>query len=604
MAATFNAEYQKALGERGLALVSKRFAIQMGIEANARREDLEKVLFGDGINYGVVSVLSLYYGQIYQGQGKKTSKPSLHNFALAKSQYQENFALSVAPTGDGAGGLHPPQADNLAAGQDDVDVNSIWLTTHGLDTDPTGAGISQLIQMLLNTIGVAASANGDGRGPYTTQDLAQAQAALDKGSGLLGLRTENSEVYSTGSTTSQWWIGRNGIDASDNFTTKAVLISDLANIKNGLNGMVSLFQTTLAMLQGEGRAILDEFKVELPVEDISASAQAISQFQSFSSEIQGHINYFNQRSDPSPSGERSTINARLESVKTCVQNIVNAVNNRCAGIPALMGSASSGLNKHLTHWIAEIVKNPDGPYAMILGSQDMLAKAEANIQKKNESLNFFEQNYDRWMEPTVIQAIYDRAVMNLDQSINRLETDIMWNLIQSANKYKVLSKSFSEMSLPLSNDMWDESSGVWIANKRESGFLNNVLTITPPTETTVFRGVSFDTDEGDAGDFQRTDAFNTKSKQTDIISEGLPFTQEAAAEGPDGVIRSGVSFDEAVAKQIKERDFLWLNESEIAQVIGVSDLNYTLDADYGAIASLRKLTGLYYAASDPEASGA
>jgi hypothetical protein len=64
MAVTFNDEYQKALGERGLALVSKRFAIQMGIDANARKEDLEKILFGDGINYGIVSVLSLYYAQI------------------------------------------------------------------------------------------------------------------------------------------------------------------------------------------------------------------------------------------------------------------------------------------------------------------------------------------------------------------------------------------------------------------------------------------------------------------------------------------------------------------------------------------------------------
>jgi hypothetical protein len=397
MAATFDEEYQKALGERGLALVSKRFAVQMGIDANAGREDLEKILFGDGVNYGIVSVLSLYYVQIWQGQGRKTSKPPLHDSSLAKSRYQADFSLSVTVEGDGEGGLHPPQTDNPSAGQDETDVNSLWLTSHGPDADPTGTGVNQLIQTLLNTIGVAAQANGDGRGPYATQALAQAQAAKDKGSGLLGLRTENSEVYSTGDATLQWWIGRNGIDAPDNFTMKAALISGLTNIGNGLTGMVNLFQTTLAMLQGENRVILDEFKVELPVEDISALSQAISQFRKFSSEIQGHIDYFNQYSDPSPSEDRSAINARLEGVKTYTRNITDGVNNRCDGVPALMGNASSGVNKHLTHWVAEVVRKPDGPYAMILGARNMLAMAETNIQKKNESLNFFEQNHARWM---------------------------------------------------------------------------------------------------------------------------------------------------------------------------------------------------------------
>jgi hypothetical protein len=62
-------------------------------------------------------------------------------------------------------------------------------------------------------------------------------------------------------------------------------------------------------------------------------------------------------------------------------------------------------------------------------------------------------------------------------------------------------------------------------------------------------------------------------------------------------MRSVVSFNEATAKQIKERDFLWLNESEIAQIIGISDSNYMLDTDYGTIVTLRKLTGLYYVAT-------
>jgi hypothetical protein len=68
-------------------------------------------------------------------------------------------------------------------------------------------------------------------------------------------------------------------------------------------------------------------------------------------------------------------------------------------------------------------------------------------------------------------------------------------------------------------------------------------------------------------------------------------------------MRSVVSFSEETARQIKERDFLWLNESKIAQIIGVSDSNYMLDTDYGTITSIRKLTGLYYVAPAEPALG-
>jgi hypothetical protein len=234
---------------------------------------------------------------------------------------------------------------------------------------------------------------------------------------------------------------------------------------------------------------------------------------------------------------------------------------------------------------------------MILGADTMLAMAESNIQKKDDDLNFFEQDRNRWIEATVIQVIYDRAVLDLDQTIKRFETDVMWNLIQSANKYKVLSKPFDEIPLPLSNTEWDETQGAWVTDKLESGFLNNIRTITPPTQPMMFRIVCYDTLEGGSSDFPRTDAFNTKSGQTDIVSDdALPFTQEENAPGPDGVLRSVISLNEATAKQVKERDFLWLNESEIAQVIAVSELNYMLDTVYGTITGIRKLSGLYYVA--------
>ncbi|MHC6202225.1 hypothetical protein ACYULU_03415 [Breznakiellaceae bacterium SP9] len=593
MATTFNREYQKTLEGRGLALSSKRFAIQMFNDAQDRKDDLETILFGNDTNYGIVSILSLYYNQIFIGQGRQTTKPLLHDPSIAKSQYQNDFTLSVTLAGDGAGGLHPPQTDNPSAGQDDVDINSIWLTTHDLESNASGIGILQKVQTLLDTIGVTASASTDGRGSYSTQAAAQAQAALDRGSGLLGLRSENSEIYSSGTDTLQWWIGQNGIDAPDTFTTKYAIISALTDLKSAIENLLSVFQTTLDMLQGAGRAILDDFKIELPDDDADLNSM-ITQFISFDAKVQGYISYIDQFSDPAPSENRAEINTYLESIKTNIQFLSDAINTRCDSIPAMMSDVTSGINKFLTHWVTEIVKKPDGPYSMILAAQNMLAMAEANIQKKNDVLIFFEQNHDLWIELTYIQVIYDRVVIDLDQSIKRIETDIIWNPIQSANKYKVLSMPFSEISTPLSNEAWDESSGAWVVNKLESGFLNNMITITPPTESTLFRIVAFDTEDGDSGDLPRIDSFNTKSKQTDIISDSLTFTQKDNRYSPDGRECSIISFDEATAKLIKERDFLWLNKNEIAQIIAISDSDYLLDTVYGIINSVKKLFGLYF----------
>jgi hypothetical protein len=590
MPTTFNDEYKKALGERGLALKGKRSAIQMGVEADSRRIDLEKILFGDSTNYGVVSILSILYNQIWLGVGKQTSKPILHAPAIAKSQYQVDFDLSVTAGGDGSGGLHPPQTDNPDAGQDEVDPNSTWLTDHALEANPSGTEFLQLTQILTSLIGAVASVNGDGRGPYVSQVVAQAQAQIDRGSGILALRTENSEVYSTGTSPVQWWIGQNGIDTPDNFTFGSGLNTALTNLKTILDSFTDCLQQEQDMINGVNGAIIQEFHVDLP-DDSSALEVLIPQMQSYSDQLQEYIDYFNQFSDPSPSANQSEINNKLSAVISYLSSVNLTISDRVNTIPGLLGDANSGVNKHLTFWISAVVAKPDGPYAMITSAQDMLAQAQINLETKDDNLKFFTSDYSEWIESPPIQQIYNRAVLNFDQqTVNRWETHILWNLILSANKYKILSRPFSQLLPALSNDPWDDSSGQWITDVLPTNFLSNLLTIPPPTETTIFRIIAYDTSQGDSGDLDRMDDFDTQSPQSDIVSGPVAFTQLANTEVGQSVIQVDASAG------LKERDFLWINGDMIAQVMAIVDDQYALDTDYGTISSVQRMFGVYFIA--------
>jgi hypothetical protein len=590
MATSFNAEYEKALGERCLALVSKRTAIQMRKKANARKEDLERILFGDGQNYGIVHIISILYNQIWIISGKKTSKPALHDFNQAMIQYQVEFALSVTAAGDGAGGLHPPQPDNPEAGQEEINENSVWLTDHALENTPSGTGIVQLIQNFISVIGNPAAVNGNARGPYASQVLAQTQAAADKGAGLLGLRTENSEVYSSG--LNQWYIGQNGIDTPDNYTTKTTLLNGLSAIKTGLANLLNCLCQELDILNGADAGILQEFHVDLP-DDLSRLQSFIPQIEGFINQVQSYSDYFGQYGDPSLASARDDINNKLNEVDGYMNSILLALGNRVAEIPAVMGNSTLGVNKHLTFWVGDIVSKPDGPYAMLLSAQDMLAQAEASLREKDSRLAFFTEDYTKWLETPVINSIYNRAVLDLDQqTVLRWETDIIWNLVMAANKYKILSMPFSQIS-QMSNAPWDDSSGEWITDVLPSAFLRNILTKTPPAETTFFRLAAYDTAQGNMGEFERMDAMDTQSPQSDIISDPIEFTQAGNTASGQSVIQVDAGLG------LKERDFLWVN-GMIAQVIAVTDDKYALDIDYGAISSVRCLFGCYFVPSSSE----
>jgi hypothetical protein len=592
---SFNEFSLDALEKRGLALSQKRFAIKLKNDAVNLRDKMNAVLFGDNDNYGIVSVIQQYYRMLQIGNGKNTHTPSFADPQTAKNQYINQFIQSVTVPGDGPGGIHPPDPQVPSIGTEKPDPNSVWLTDFSLETEPTGTGIVQRINKLLAIIGSEASQNADYRGSYTLLTEAQQAIASQKGSGLLGLRTENSELNTTtvGIETT-YSIGKNGLDSPDTFQSKTQLMNTLNDTISALNAWKNQSQIIIETLNGAKSDILAEYKVDLPIDDTETLELSIEQADAFLQTIQEFTSYFSNFTGTT-SQTRAAFNAKLNELKTYTDTVLEDVEGKCERIPGLMGDASNGLKKHLMFWAKDAAKKPDGPYALLAAADDMIAQSNAKIQEQDERLSFFNQDKGRWIAVPKISTVYEDPVLDIDKSIKERRISLIWEPVIPANKYRILIKSFAAVKANLDNAPWQDAEEHWFARGNpETNLVLNSLTLPMPEDPVIIRMEAYDTDEGD-GDFKRTDGFNTRSPQSDILGGDMPFTQLENIAGA-----TVLSIDPSY--KIKERQHVWINRSRLATAFSVSEDRIQMDADYGVIESIQNIFGLFIAIgySDPE----
>jgi hypothetical protein len=583
---SFNEFHTDALEKRSLALNQKRFAIKLKQDAIILRDKINAILFGDGSNYGIVSVIQQYYKLLQLGNGISTHTPPFTDIQTAKNQFINEFALSVTVPGDGSGGIHPPDSEVPSMGSDKPDPNSVWLTHFSLETVATATGITQRLDQLLAIIGAEASQNADYRGSYTTSVAAQQAIAAQRGSGILGTRTENSELNTSTGTNTTFSIGKSGLDTPDSFSQKTELINALNSVTVALNAWKKQSEIIGDTLNGANAAIITEYKIDLPVDDLEALDSSIDQTVDFLQTVQGFIAYFNGFS-VTTSANRAAFNAKLNELKNYTAVIRNGVNGRCNGIPALMGNASNGLRKHLIFWVKDITKKPDGPYALLSAADDMITSSGKKIQEQNEQLAFFDQDKTRWIPTPKLVLIYDDPILDLDRTVKEKRITLVWEPVMSANKYRILIKPFAGVKGDLSNDFWQNAEEHWVTEKnQETGLLQNSLTLPSPEEPLLARMTACDSNEGRAGDFDRMDNFDTCSIQTDVISEELPYTPLADTGGA-----TVLSIDKSF--KIKEQERIWLNHSIMATVFSISEDAVQLDRNYGTVKTVQKFSGLY-----------
>jgi hypothetical protein len=595
---SFNEFHYDALEKRNLALNRKRFAIKLKQNAVILRDKMNAILFGDAGNYGVVSVIQLYYKLLRLGNGISTRKPSFIDLQTAKNQFTNEFALSVTVPGDGNGGIHPPDPQTPSMGTEKPDPNSAWLTSFEIESSPSATGIIQRLDELLAVIGAEASQNADYRGSYTNLATAEQAIIAQKGSGLLGIRTENSELNTnTVGIETTYSIGRGGLDTPDSFSTKSQLIDALNNIIASLNAWKNQSEIILAVLNGDKTGIITEYKIDLPLDDRESISASIDQVAGFIQTVQGFITYFSGFSDTMPEN-RSVFNAKLNEVKSYTDTVRNGINERCNGIPALMGDASAGLKKHLVFWVKEITKKPDGPYALLSTADDMITTSGENIREQDERLFFFDKDRTRWILTPKFTLVYDDHILDLNKAVKEKRITLIWEPVMSANKYCILIKPFSDVKANLTNDFWRNAEEHWITAKvPETGLLQNTLTLPASGAPVIARMTAYDSNEGVAGDFGRMDDFDTCSPQTDIVSEDVPFTQSGDVSGATTLL-----IDES--EKFREQQLVWLNNSTLATIFSISKNIIQLGRNYGAVESVKKIFGLYvpieYSEPEPE----
>lgn len=587
---TYSAEYEKAREVRSNAVMAIRSVRNLKEEAETRRDDLLPILFGKGTDKGIMYVIALYMEQARLTAGRKTYTPDFSSDYAA--QFKSNLALCVKGSGDGTDGLFPPEiikGQPSEKAQKEFNKNSKWLNSYSLESVAAASskGIKQFCQDVLTAVGNSALANADRRGSYSSQAAAKAQSLIDRGSGYLALRTENSEVYSESSGTSEepvetWYIGKNGIDTPDNYTFKSDLVSVLDSLLTCMNSYKTNLENTLSVLANKG-AILEEFKVELPTDE-SRLNSALTKIVGDIELITSYKTYFNSISTGT-SSNRAAINTKLESLKTDCNILINFYETASSQSTLELGGVNSGIRKSLIYWTEELVKKPDGAYTILEGIPQLLSDAEFQLSNADTRLNAFSSDVNSWLSVPSVLGVFNQAVLNLDKSIKRWETHVMWKNVLPANKYKILSKVVTSFA-GITNEPWLVKDEVVVTELNEAGFLITEKVITPPTQNTLFR--VFACDEAGDAPIKQADVFNSYSEQSDVISKAYGFTPL-----PDEEECTCLRITEDIMPFV-ETDFAIVNDTTLAQVKSVSENDLRLDANYGEVTSIKKLFGFYF----------
>ena len=592
---TYSTEYEKAREVRSNTIMAIRSVRTLKEEAETRRDDLLPILFGQGTDQGIMSIIALYMEQARLTAGRKTSTPDFSSDYA--TQFKSDLALCVTGSGDGDDGLYPPEiieGQPSEKAQKEFNKNSKWLNSYSLESAEAASskGIKQFCQDVLTAVGTSALANADHRGPYPSQADAESQAQIDRGSGYLALRTENSEVYLETSSSSSssgelaaetWYIGKNGIDTPDNYTFKADLISVIDSLLTSMNSYKTNLENTLAALVNKG-AILEEFKVELPTDE-SRLNSALTKIIGDIELVTSYKTYFNAISTGT-SSNRAAINAKLENLKTDCNALITYYETASSQSTLELGDVNSGIRKSLIYWTEELVKKPDGSYTILESIPQLLSDAESQLQNADTRLNAFSSDVNSWLSVPEVMGVFNQAVLNIDKSIKRWETHIVWKNVLPANKYKILKKVVTSFS-GINNDAWDIQDPTVIVELNEAGFLLTEHIITPPTQHTLFR--VFACDEDGSSFIKRADSFNSYSEQSDVISNPISFS-----ELPKQEECSCLHITEEKMPFV-ETDFAIINDTTLAQVRSVSENDLRLDDDYGEINSIKKLFGFYFA---------
>lgn len=541
----------QALENRAIALSSLSASLK---EKESKEEELGfyyKYLFGDGgNNLGVINILEIYYKELDISVGRTTSRPALQGgINSSKNLWISAFDNAIKFQGDDANGFYPPDTQTNI-GDLNFNTGSNFLTTNG-DNGETQGGIVVDILNAIEKIGEEASQNDNSRGSFNTESEAEELRDETKGSGILGKRTENSEVFNDGTEEEpEWKVGKNGIDNPHWYNDGKDFENALQSIINELEiyeTHIGSIKSYLEFIENGEHAQFEEagMSENMPIDDINRITTLENNIQNFISDLQEELEYFSSftASDDisnQPNYNENVFNNKLQNT---VPNLLNSIRTTLQSRANVVGTnidfnnTEGSFRKWLVFWIKQAIGKFDGALVTINGIRDnTIPNAEKSLENANEAIEtLFGDDFTRFLiRPEVFAAFYNPEIDEETGEVISKNTGLIWSANLAANRYNIYRRNVTTSTSLLSNDtQWQESDRIKQfvdLNEAETMVRSDYTDKNVSSGIYVYRVKSFDTNELPKAK-DRLDTVlnkNTSSPQSDVV--GKTYTIESVSE--------------------------------------------------------------------------
>lgn len=544
---TFLEKLRKLVNDRCIALTSKKSLLDSQKNAEEERDFNYEYLFGKNTFDGINDLISLYYQEAYSGVGRETTTPVLRN--NTNSDWETRLELAATTAGDGS--IYPDSNGDGVADKE-VDTSSAWLVNNGDDSVDT-SGLAGTCTNVKSTCGVSASQTGNNRGPFGSEELAEAHRDSTNGSGLLGKRTENSEIIDNDP---DWYVGENGTDYPDYYDTteRTNLLTYLQTIITNLgnyNDLLDDLTEFITEINNEENQLFSDMNILSDshfstniIGDLTDISSTKSSLTSYRSEVQTAYDYFNSfTASTDISGQsgysQATFNAWLTTtLPALMDNIIGVLQGRSDDLLTKLGTISTGLKKYRYFWILEQIKKPTSPLIILDSIDTAISDAESNIEKANNILNLLINNVNQYITEPLLVSVSKNSLYNPLTGIEEIpRIGLIWVPSIFCPKYKIYRRTFLPTETP-NNSNWSETYLYdWHVDQDEdTGYITSVFFDTSFTENIVYqyRVQAVDSEsEGDTSPLDRADLFDSKSNQSWLYN---PIDQYNVTSIVDGKI--------------------------------------------------------------------
>lgn len=497
--------------KRGLIIQDAQMAEQIAYFQN--------ILYGYGGNLGILNTMEPVFQAIRFASGSESTSPAaMHSIASCKSAWESKFSVALSASGDGAGGLYPPDPSFPSVASKDFNKTCSWLTTNDMSADLQFSGCFFYYLNLIPPIIGTAGLSTDNRGPYATMIAAMAARDAGLGTALMGKRTDNTEIVGIEPTI---YVGSGGIDTPDYYSgsEKPSLESALSNAIAALTSYIDAVTAFRTILQGT-HPILVEAKVTLPAASATACTTIINEASGLRTTLQNLLTYFSPINNTT-SATRAAFNTTLGTLNGYCTSMQTTIQNEITTLKSLIGnSATEAIRQPFAFWVSTLLAKPSGPLIVKKGIAISMADTTKGIATSDDALISQNPGSTVWLEKPEIQSVFPDPLLDENGEVITARLAIIWSAPMCCNKYKVLRRAYT-IGNPIPNDQWTSNfDEFWITDiVPASGFVSMEFRQSPPTGMYIYRVVAYDTTEGAASSLDRLDTFNTSSLQSDILSE-------------------------------------------------------------------------------------